>query len=39
MTPSDLPIEQPMKFEFAINLKPAKQIGLISPPEVLTRAK
>jgi putative ABC transport system substrate-binding protein len=37
--PADLPVEQPMKFERVINLKPAKQIDPLSPPEVLTQAK
>jgi putative tryptophan/tyrosine transport system substrate-binding protein len=38
VTPGELPVEQPVKFELLINLRAASQMDLTIPPNVLTRA-
>jgi putative ABC transport system substrate-binding protein len=36
--PGDLPIQEPVKFDFVVNLKTAKELGLTIPPSILARA-
>lgn len=36
--PAEIPVEQSSKFEFVVNLKTAKQLGITIPPEMLARA-
>jgi len=36
--PGDLPIQEPVRFDFVVNLKTAKELGLTVPPAILARA-